>query len=396
MEALLEALGHPERGRRGALVAGTNGKGSTCAVLASILSAGGHHVGTMPSPHLWSYTERIQVDGRPVSEAAFASEVEAIVPVVEKVSRTHGMPTEFETLTALALQHFRDRCDRLVIEVGMGGRLDSTNVLDLGVAIVTNVGLDHQQWLGDTVGAIAREKAAVVKPGDLALTAAGGDALTVVEERSREVGAELWRLGGELELRDEWRGWEGSRLDVRGPGFAHDGLDLKLVGSFQPRNAALAVAAAHALGTGADAIREGVAAARWPGRLEVVAERPRVVLDGGHNPAGLAAMAPDVRRLTGDTRLALVVGIMADKDLGAMLDRLRELRPAGVVFTRAASAADRAADPAQLARLWGEPAGVDEDAPAALERARAMAGPEGTVLVCGSLYLVGELRHHLA
>lgn len=395
MQALMKVLGHPERGKRGALVAGTNGKGSTCAVLASILAADGHKVGTMPSPHLWSYTERVQVDGVPITEAEFAAAVEAIMPAVEQVTEAHGRPTEFETLAAVALDWFRERGDRLVIEVGMGGRLDSTNVLDLGVAIVSNVALDHQQWLGTTVEDIAREKAAVIKPGDLAITGAEGAALRVVEERCATAGVELWRLGQELEVHWRWRGWEGSRVEVKGPGFHHRGLDLHLVGSFQPGNAALAVAAAHALGASEAAIAEGVANAHWPGRLEVVAEAPRVIVDGGHNPAALDQVVPDVLRLVGRAPLALVVATMNDKDLPAMIVRLRRLHPTRAIFTRASSAGQRAANPRELARLWGRGAEVRDDAMEALEVAREAAGPEGAVLACGSLYLVGQLRHAL-
>lgn len=396
MEALLEALDHPERGKPGALVAGTNGKGSTCAVLASILAADGHRVGTMPSPHLWSYTERVEVNGDPISEAEFAAAVDHLRPTVEAVTEAQGRPTEFETLAAVALDWFGPRCDRLVIEVGLGGRLDSTNVLDLGVAVVTNVALDHQQYLGGTVEEIAREKAAIIKPGDLALTGANGGALHVVEDRCRTAGAELWRLGQEIELDSRWRGWDGSELDVAGPGFEHAGLELQLVGSFQPANAALAVAAAQVLGASERAIREGVAAARWPGRLEVVAERPRVILDGGHNPAGLDAVVPDVLRLCEGAPIATVIAAMADKDVEAMLDRLRRLEPVAAVFTRAASAGERAADPRRLAAIWGAGAQVEDDALEAVHRASDAAGPDGAVLACGSLYLAGELRHRMA
>ena len=393
-QALLAELGHPEAGLRGALVTGTNGKGSTCAFLASILAAAGLRAGTMPSPHLKSYTERVQVDGVPIDEDEFAEALDAIEPALAAVATRLGEATEFEVLTALALNWLGPRVDRLVIEVGMGGRLDTTNVLDLGVAVVTNVALDHTRHLGATVEAIAAEKAAIVKPGDACLTAAEGPALAVVEARCREVGASLWRLGKELELQWRWRGWEGSEIDLRGPGFEHRGLRVPLAGSFQPANAALAVAAAHALGDAtSEAVRKGLAATRWPGRLEVVAGSPRVLLDGGHNPEGLHRLAGDLEHLLAGERAPVVVfGAMSDKDLPAMLAELRRLRPPVVLFTRAASAGERAADPAALAAAWGAGGRVVEPAAEALAEARAGAGAEGTVLVCGSLYLVGELR----
>lgn len=371
-------------------MAGTNGKGSTVAFLTSILGAAGLRVGSMPKPHLVSYTERIQVGGHPIGEQEFADALAAVRPALEGIRVRLGEPTEFEILTALALDHLAPRSDRLVVEVGMGGRLDSTNVLDLGVAVITNVDLDHTRHLGPTVEAIAIEKAGIMKPGNTVVTGAGGPALAVIEA-ALPVRARLWRLGHELELEARWRGLEGSELDLRGPGFAHRGLRIRTLGSFQPANAALAVAAAHALGDATEAaVRDGLEAARWPGRLELVA--PGVLLDGGHNPAGMRRLAADVRRLTGGGRVVVVLGLMADKDGAGILAELRALEPAAVVCTRARSAGERAADPERLALAWGRGAESEDDAAMALERARGLAGPEGTVLACGSLYLVGELR----
>jgi len=389
---VLAALGDPQRGARGALVAGTNGKGSTCAFLAAILEARGLRTGTMPSPHLGSYSERIQISGRPLDPELFAAAVAAVRPAVDRVAAEHGPPTEFEVLTAAAVAWLAPRCDRLAVEVGMGGRLDSTNVLDLGVAVITNVSLDHQHWLGDTVEEIAREKAAIVKPGNQVITGAEGAALRVIEERCAAAGATLWRLGEELRVESRWRGWEGTELDVSGPGFEHRGLQVPLLGSFQARNAALAVAAAQALGDATpEAVAQGIAAARWPGRLEVIAERPRVILDGAHNEAAMAALVDDLSALL-DRPPVVVFAAMRDKDLEALLGRLRRLRPPAVLFTRAASAGERAADPWRLAELWGAGGRVVEPAADALAAARGRAGPGGTVVVCGTLYLAGELR----
>lgn len=375
---------------RGALVAGTNGKGSTAALLAAILQADGLRVGTLPSPHLVAYTERIQIDGRPMAEADFARAVAELLPRLEPVTERSGQATEFELLTALALRYLGPRVDRLVVEVGMGGRLDATNVLDLGVAVITNVALDHTQYLGATLPAIAAEKAGVIKPGNTVVTGARGEPLAVIEAAAEATGARLWRLGRELVMKSRWLGWQGSQLDVAGPGFAHRGLHVPLLGSYQAANAALAVAAAHALGAEQAA---AIAGTRWPGRFEVVAERPRVILDGGHNPAGLEALLTDVERLLAGSRLVVVFGVMADKDVAAMLNLLREARPAAVVFTAAASAGRRAAEPEPLAAAWrGSPAEAILPARAALQRARELAGTQGTVLACGSLYLVGELR----
>src|SRR5439155_25478191 len=216
--ALLAEIGNPEQGKPGALISGTNGKGSTSAFLESILRAAGHHTGMTPSPHLRSYTERVRFDGAPISEKEFGLAVAELKPRLASVTARMGQPTEFEIITALAISWLAPRVDRLVIEVGMGGRLDSTNVLDLGVAIVTNVGVDHRQWLGDTVEQIAVEKAGIIKASNVVVTAATGAALQVVERTAKRAEASaVWRLGKEIRVRSRSLGWEGVEFDLEGP-----------------------------------------------------------------------------------------------------------------------------------------------------------------------------------
>jgi dihydrofolate synthase / folylpolyglutamate synthase len=390
--ALLDETGAPDRRLKGVLIAGTNGKGSTGACLTSILRAAGLRVGFMPKPHLISYTERIELDGKPIPEQDFVDALESLLPVFDRVADGIGPPTEFEMLTVLAVAYLAPRIDVLVCEVGLGGRLDATNALDLGVAAITNVDLDHQKYLGDTIGQIAKEKAAIIKAGNQVVTGCEDQALEIVEQRAREMGASLWRLGRELKVESAARGWSGHRLSVSGPGFEHRDLSLPLVGDYQPKNAALAVAIAHLLGVGDDAaVRQGLAATVWPGRLQVVGERPRVILDGGHNPAAMVKAGTALRRLIGSERLVAVFGMLSERDPVKLLEALRYLRPDAVVFTEAASAQGHAIPAADLAALYGAGTEVARPAFAALERARALAGPEGDVLVCGSLYLVGEI-----
>jgi dihydrofolate synthase/folylpolyglutamate synthase len=304
-----------------------------------------------------------------------------------------GEPTEFEILTGLAVSYLAPRVDRLVCEVGMGGRLDATNVLDLGVAVITNVALDHMQYLGDTIEKIAAEKAAIIKPGNQVVTGCSAPALPVVESAAAQAGAALWRLDREIRWSTRWLGWDGSEVNVDVAGNRHTALHVPLLGAHQAVNAALAVAAAEATRDATpSAVREGLAATVWPGRLELAGSRPRILLDGGHNPEGLERIGGDVRRLVGASRLVVVFGAMADKDLDQMLERLRRMQPAHVVFTSAESAGARAADPEALARRWGAGAESLIPARAAVDRGRELAGPEGAVLVCGSLYLVGEVR----
>jgi dihydrofolate synthase/folylpolyglutamate synthase len=390
--AILDRLGNPERGLKGALIAGTNGKGSTAACLASILQTAGLKVGFMPKPHLISYTERIQVNGVPITEPDFVRTLDELRPALDAVGSEMGQATEFEMLTAMALAYLAPRIDRLVCEVGLGGRLDATNALDLGVAVITNVDLDHQKYLGDTIGQIAHEKAAIIKPGNHVITGCDGLALEIVEEHARKAHSTLWRLGHEIKLESRPKGWDGHNLDVTVPGHTYSNLSLPLVGDYQPANAALAVAASVALGDASDeSVRAGLGSTVWPGRLQVIAKRPRVILDGGHNPAAMTKSGAALRRLIGSERLVAVFAMLSERDPVQLLAALRTMAPDAAVFTVPGSAAGHAIAAERLADLYGQGSEAVESAPAALERAKELAQPGGNVLVCGSLYLVGEI-----
>jgi dihydrofolate synthase / folylpolyglutamate synthase len=393
--AILDRLGGPDRGLKGALIAGTNGKGSTGACLASILHVAGHNVGFMPKPHLVSYTERIELNGRSISEAEFVETLETLMPTLDVIAAEMGQATEFEMLTAMALAYLAPRIDRLVCEVGLGGRLDATNALDLGVALITNIDLDHQKYLGDTIEQIAKEKAAIIKPLNSVVTGCKGSALAIVEENARAAGAPVWRLGREVRVQSRSRGWDGHVMSVTGPGFEHADLDLPLVGDYQPANAALAVAAAHLLGPVSDEdVRRGLQRTRWPGRLQVIATHPRVILDGGHNPAAITKAGNALRRLIGAERLVAVFAMLTERDPTMLLAALRTLNPDAAVFTEPGSAAGHAVSAELLARTYGAGGSAVLPPVAAVARARELAGPEGNVLVCGSLYLVGEILAH--
>lgn len=390
--ALLDRLGAPDRRLTGALIAGTNGKGSTGACLTSILRAAGHTVGFMPKPHLVSYTERIELAGKPISEPDFVATLEALRPVFDAVAADIGPPTEFEMLTVMGVQYLAPRIDRLVCEVGLGGRLDATNALDLGVAVVTNVELDHQRHLGNTIAEIAHEKAAIVKHRNRVVTGCAGEALEIVAEQARTMDSPLWRLGHEVTVESSPRGWDGHVISVRGPGFDHRDLPLPLLGDYQPANAALAVAAAHAIEDVPDAaVRNGLSTTRWPGRLQVIAHHPRVVLDGGHNPAAIVKAGAALRELIGDERLVVVFAMLSERDPVQLLAALRTMRPDAAVFTEPVSAGGHAVGAEKLAELFGAGAAALRPAGDALDQARELAGPAGNVLVCGSLYLVGEI-----
>ncbi|MBA2756331.1 MAG: bifunctional folylpolyglutamate synthase/dihydrofolate synthase [Chloroflexi bacterium] len=398
--ALLRALGDPQLAVRGALVAGTNGKGSVLALAGSALRAAGLRVGSTPKPHLVSYRERIEIDGQPIDPRAFARQVEAVLRVTDAVARRHGQPTEFELLTAVVFRHFAE-CDLEValVEVGLGGRLDATHAWDGGVAAITNVDLDHMDRLGPTVTAIAREKAAIIERGDLAVTGAIGDALAVIARRASRLGVPLTVVPPAPLL-----GWDrdGIEVDLGRLGPTRVGLR----GRHQAANGAVADALLDALDVAGianvddDARRRGYAGAVWPGRLERLdGAMGDVLLDGAHNPAGAAALAlalDDLRPFLTDGPLTLVTASMADKDVDGVVRALARSRAmAGATILATAVELPRAMPADELAERWRvlAPAvrSVASVADPATALATALAGP-GPTVVAGSLYLVGAAR----
>jgi dihydrofolate synthase/folylpolyglutamate synthase len=390
---LAAGLGDPQKAYPCVLVAGTNGKGSTCAFLDAILGSAGVRTGFFSSPHLVDVRERIRVDGALIAPHEFAegmTQVRRAEEAARSEGRLEGPPTYFEALTLLAFQHFQRKGVRVaVLEVGLGGRLDCTNVADPVVCVVTNVGLDHQEYLGHTLESIAAEKAGIFRPGVPVLTAARREGvLGVLEREARRVGALLSRVS-------EWRVAEGEAAwSLAGCGASLDLPAPSLLGEHQIANAALAVRAALALKEAGfpvtpDSIREGIAQARWPGRLERVASAPATYLDGAHNLDGYEVLARWAARAPGD-RKALVVASMRDKAVESMAailaPRFGAVWATGLPMSRSAS-------PGEVRERWGlgevrcEPNPLE-----ALAQARRWAGPGGLVVAAGSLYLVGFLK----
>jgi dihydrofolate synthase/folylpolyglutamate synthase len=403
IRALLREIGDPQLGLRGVLIGGTNGKGSVLALTGSVLRAAGYRVGETPKPHLVSYRERLQVSGRPVDPATFARLVADVLPAAERIAPRHGQPTEFELLTAMIFRWFAEEgIDVAVVEVGLGGRLDATHAWDGGVAAITNVDLDHMERLGPTVTAIAREKAAIIERGDLAVTGATGDGLKVIRRRAVRMGAPLTVVDPAPILRFDRDGLE---VELAGLGRTRVGLR----GRHQAANVAVANAVLDALAAAGIATttpeqrRAGYAGVVWPGRLELIdVDGREVLLDGAHNPAGAATLAralDDLRPfLAGGSPLTLVTATMADKDVDGIITALaqsRAMRGARIVCTAVVAA--RALSAEALAARWralapGARVEAEPHPLAALETALAAPGP---VVVAGSLYLVGAVRARL-
>ena len=407
MRRLLAALGDPQRHLPAVLVAGTNGKGSTAALLAAMAGAAGYRVGLYTSPHLEAVEERIRVDGRAIA----AGELAALL--AEVLGAAGAVPTYFEALTAAAFLHFRRLgLELAVVEVGLGGRLDATNTADPVLSLVTDLSLEHGEILGRTVAEIAREKAGIFRRGRPALAGAlGPHAAGAVRAAAGAAGVplvfveDLVRVGAV-----EARGWEGQRVELS-TAAGRLAIELSLLGEHQARNAALAAAAAVVLAErgwerlGPEAVAAGARRCRWPGRLEPVLlpGGKRVLLDAAHNPGGVASL---LGFLTGPTAGVeappwdLLFGALDDKEVVRMLPPLAA-RAAAVTLT--APESPRALDPASLADLLPAldaaggaeppPAGIVGDPGAAL--ATALAGPSPLLVVCGSIVLVGGVRSRL-
>jgi len=391
IEALLDALGHPERRLRIVQVGGTNGKGSVAVMAASVLKAAGFRVGLYTSPHLCSFRERIRIDGRAIFPEAVVKGVEELWPLVERVE-----PTVFEAVTALALACFaRREVELAVLEVGMGGRLDATTVGRPLVSVISHVDYDHQAFLGWSLEEIAREKAAIIRSG-AAVAASQADLVTdILCRRAAAVGTPLWLEGRDLSATLRCRDLSGQRLRLSGPGWGLDDLFVPLLGNFQLQNALLAVAAVKLLAAAglrvSDAqIRRGLERVRWPGRFEVIGRDPWLVLDGAHNPAGAQALAASLKDAFGDRPKTLIMGISADKDRAGIL---KALAPAAARLILTASANPRATSPEELQALL-PPTEVPVEVARSVPKALALAlSPPVTPIICvtGSLFTVAEV-----
>ncbi len=408
MHRLLAALGDPHRRLRAVHVAGTKGKGSTAAMVHRLALAAGLRAGLYTSPHLVDIRERICIDERMISADALSRLIRRARPQVDCMREAGDAPTFFEIFTALALDHFdREAVDLAVAEVGLGGRLDATNVLRPLVSVITAVSLDHTAQLGTTLAEIAAEKAGIVKRGvPVVSQPQPEEAAGVIRRACREAGAPLAEVGRDVTWAwspAERDGRPGGRLTVRTPAAVYADLFLPLMGEHQAVNAATALAAAERVSALADRLtpdlaRDALAALHWPGRMQYVPGTPAVLLDGAHNRASVERLLEALAAHFPARRTAIVFAAAADKDVDGMLDVLARGRAwAAVVFTRTDH--PRAAEPKTLAERTSASAShraeTAADVTDALQQAGEAAGRDGLVVVCGSLYLVGEVMEIL-
>jgi dihydrofolate synthase/folylpolyglutamate synthase len=385
---LLKAFGNPHRGQRYVHIAGTNGKGSVAAMVESILRTSGLKVGFYSSPHLVRFTERFRINGKEIPSESAACLVEELKAVMDP----RQPPTFFEVTTAMGLIYFaREKVDIAVIEVGMGGRLDATNVIRPGVSVITNISFDHQAFLGSSLIGIAREKAGIIKRGiDLVTAATQRPVLELFRKTCEDKGAPFWRVGKNIRYRAA-----GNAINYYGFKRKLQDLELGLAGSYQHRNAALALSVIELLErrgfrVSEEHIREGLKSAHWPGRLQVASRDPLLILDGAHNPGAIRCLSEAIREGFRYKRLILVLGVMADKDVRNIL---RGIVPMADYIFFARPEYYRAAAPETLmqeALPLGKPGEIQPSLAKAIEKARDMADREDLILVTGSLFTVGE------
>ena len=410
IRAICKRMDHPERKFRSAHIAGTNGKGSTAAMLASILQAAGLRCGLYTSPHLLRINERIRLDGADISDEEFAASFTRVLAVIEELLASGTLaahPTYFECVTAMAFDFFAHAgAEIAVVEVGLGGRLDSTNVIRPEVAVITQIDFDHENFLGHSIEEIAAEKAGIIKHGTLVVSAAENPAAReVIRRRAAEQAAHLVEIDeasrvSEVRAEDGRYRFQLAWADDLGPKPAHEmEIRLPLAGRFQVRNAVTAAVAARLLAARGfaisdDAIVRGIESVRWPGRLERVQERPAVYLDGSHNPAGAREVLAFWREHLAGRRIHLIYGAMRDK----AIDEVAGLffpQATTVILTQSPQPRSLSAEAlAEMTSHLAETVEVIREPGAALERALDIAEADDVIFATGSLYLVGDLRRH--
>ena len=399
IEGLLRELGNPEQKIKTIHVTGTNGKGSVTSMITNILLAANLKVGKFTSPHLVRYNERICLNGEEISDEAFATTITAVKAAADSIVKKGvcDQPTQFEILTAAAFLYFcLEKVDYAVIEVGMGGLWDSTNVITPVVSVITNVSLDHTDRCGDSVERIAMQKAGIIKEKVPLVTAAEGDnALGPIVTMAMFKEAPVYLYGKAFYGTEVESSMDGQKFTLHAGDFYASDYEIKLPGEHQIKNTSVAIVAAKLVSKQDDRINElalhlGVANTLWPGRLERVSQKPDLILDGAHNPDGAKALRSALDKYYPGQKLHFVFGMMGDKDMSGVIKTL--IHNDDVVYTVRADGGSRAAEAEALAELVGANAIPMNSLAEAYHKAADQAGKEGIICVCGSLYLVGEFK----
>ncbi len=403
MKALAKELGNPQNAYDSVIVAGSKGKGSTCAILASILRMENLKVGLYTSPHLLDIRERIRVNGLTISESRFTETAELLARTLDSYEWRKDPPTYFEVLTVMAFHYFKEmKVQVAVLEVGLGGLYDSTNIVPAKVAGITPISLEHTDKLGKTVSKIAVQKCGILKGREIVVSGIQtSDAESVIEKTAQERECELWRVGKEIQIIEREFSPEGQKFDVKAPFGNYFDLSLELLGLHQIANAAQAIGLAKALEKKTRlkisdlSVQKGILDARWPGRLEKAETHPFLILDGAQNKDSAEKLMEALLRHFTYNKLIVLLGVSQDKDLHGIL---QVLAPETTQLVATRSTHPRALDPLLIreeAAAFGLSAVSVPEVAKALKEARSLAGPEDLILITGSLFLVADIKKEL-
>lgn len=398
---LLEQFGNPHKDLKVIHVAGTNGKGSVCKYISSILQKAGYTVGLYLSPHIERFSERIVVNNQEISKGDFARLVSQVRPIVDSMKKQNNTPTFFEIVTALAFLHFKDSTvDYAVVEVGLGGRFDATNVVSPLVSVITNISLEHTDILGKDIVSIASEKAGIIKDHVPVVSAAMQDARVTIERVAKERNAQVTWVDQTLWRRKAYQGGE-QEFMIQGS-FKDYSVKTSMLGQHQGENIALAIAAVEQLQMGGvyltdSDIQDGIETAVHPGRMEIISEEPLILLDGAHNPAGMSMLVQTLRQDFSDHRLIVVLGVLKDKDLKTIVSTIVPISDV-IIVTKSSN--PRAADPQVLRELIksydvNKTVFVEDVITSAIDHAKRIAKQKDLICVTGSLFTVGEARGYV-
>jgi dihydrofolate synthase / folylpolyglutamate synthase len=404
MEWMMEKLGHPERKMKTVHIGGTNGKGSTVTFLRNILEAAGYSVGTFTSPYIEQFNERISVNGKPISDEEILELTNVIRPLADELEETElGGPTEFEVITAMSFYYFANvnQVDIVIYEVGLGGRFDSTNIIQPIASIITNIGLDHTNILGHTYGEIAFEKAGIIKDRIPTFTAVKNeDAIKVIKEQSEIKHAPLLRLNQDFTITSHSPQTNGEMFTLKSDDQTLEQLEISMIGQHQTENAALAVMAAQYINQDGDfsineeSIRTGLKKAYWPGRFEILSERPLVIIDGAHNDEGIKVLVQELSTRYSTYSIHIVFAALKDKKLDQMIAQLDsiadEISFVSFDFPRAAQAKDLFAISKSKNKV------MEDNWDTHLSEIINSLGHNQILVITGSLYFISEVKLYLS